>query len=142
VREVAPSPFKKNELFGKQPYSNENMTKLRLNVGRMHGFNVPKLFEVVNSQRNIKGIQIGDIKLESDHTFVEIDKTRTTMFINALNNKNVMGVNIKVQLAEANPPKATYTPSAPVSAETSAPRSKSFAPRMRGKEKGKFKKKY
>ncbi len=142
VREVAPSPFKKNELFGKQPYSNENMTRLKLNIGRMHGFNVPKLFEVVNSQRNIKGIQIGDIKLESDHTFVEIDKTRTTMFINALNNKNVMGVNIKVQLAEANPPKATYTPSAPVSAETSSPRSKSFAPRMRGKEKGKFKKKY
>jgi ATP-dependent RNA helicase DeaD len=142
VREVAPSPFKKNELFGKQPYSNENMTKLRLNIGRMHGFNVPKLFEVVNSQRNIKGIQIGDIKLESDHTFVEIDKTRTTMFINALNNKNVMGVNVKVQLAEANPPKATYTPSTPVSEETSSPRSKSFAPRMRGKEKGKFKKKY
>lgn len=142
VREVAPSPFKKNELFGKHPYSSESMARLRLNIGRTHGFNVPKLFEVVNSQRNIKGIQIGDIKLENDHTFVEIDKTRVTMFLNALNNKNVLGVNVKVQLAEPNAPKATYTPSAPISSEISAPKPRGFAPRLRGKEKGKFKKKY
>lgn len=148
VREVAPSQFKQNKLFEKQPYSSENMTRLKLNVGRMHGFNVPKLFEVVNAQRNIKGIQIGDIKLENDHTFVEVDKTRVTMFMNALNNKNVFGVSLKLALAEPNAPKSSYSPSNHVAAPATsmyapaAPKQKGFAPRLRGKEKGKFKKKY
>jgi len=143
VREVAPTPFKQNKLFERQPYTSESMAKIRLNVGRMHGFNVPKLFEIVNAQRNIKGIQIGDIKLESDHTFVEIDKTRVTMFLNALNNKIVFGVSLKLELATPNPPKNSYNPSATASINApAAPKQRSFAPRVRGGKKGTFKKKY
>ncbi len=137
IQEAKPSPYK-NKLFEPRPYSAENMTKIRMNIGKRSGFSVPKLFEIVNSQKNIKGIQIGDIKLEADYTVLEIDKTRKTMFINALNNKIINGVSLHLEPAgestntapSTNAPNREYTPAS----RPSAPRPQMFKERTRGKK--------
>jgi len=103
VREAAPSPYK-NKLFEPRPYARENMTRLRMNIGKSSRFSVPQLFEIVNSSRNIKGIQIGDIKLEPDSTVLEVDKTRASLFQESLNGKLVNGIVLKVELAESHKP--------------------------------------
>ncbi len=128
----SPSPYK-NKLFVERPYTPESMTKMRINIGRSQGFSVPKLFEIVNAQKNIKGIQIGDIKLEGDYTVLEIDKSRKTMFMNALTGRVVNGVGLKVEPADDSTPVSATAPS--------TPRPQMFQERVRGK--GKFgKKKY
>ncbi len=133
VQDAKPSPYK-NKLFVERPYSPENMTKVRMNIGKRQGFSVPKLFEIVNAQKNIRGIQIGDIKLEGDYTVLEIDKSRKTMFINALNNKVINRVSLHVEPTEDAPMPASTTLPTPT-----APRPQMFQERVRGK---KFKKKY
>jgi ATP-dependent RNA helicase DeaD len=146
VAEPRPSPYK-NKLFEQRPYSAENMTRMRINIGKRSGFSVPKLFEVVNSQKNIKGIQIGDIRLEGDHTLLEIDKSRTTMFMNALNGKNINGVSLRVEPAGDAPPvrvSADIIPATPKQSSSpiykpTAPGIKIFTERVRGKKPGKKK---
>jgi ATP-dependent RNA helicase DeaD len=146
VAEARPSPYK-NKLFEQRPYSAENMARVRINIGKRNGFSVPKLFEVVNSQKNIKGIQIGDIRLEGEHTLLEIDKGRMTMFMNALNGKNINGVSLRVEPAGDNAPpvrsasERTHTPVREVAPiyMPSAPAPKIFTERVRGKKPGKKK---
>lgn len=95
VREEPPSPYK-NKLFKERPYVPENMVRLRMNVGTQDGFSVPKLFAVVNSVKNIRGIQIGDIKLQSDQIVFEVEKGRMIQFMNALNGKSVHGTFLRI----------------------------------------------
>lgn len=137
IQDSKPSPYK-NKLFVERPYTPENMIKMRMNIGKRQGFSVPKLFEIVNAQKNIKGIQIGDIKLDADSTVLEIDKTRMTMFMNALNNRVINGVALRVDPAgensntvpSTNTPSREYTPTS----RPSAPRPQMFQERTRGKK--------
>ena len=131
------SPYK-NKLFVERPYTPENMTKMRMNIGKRQGFSVPKLFEMVNAQKNIKGIQIGDIKLEGDYTVLEIDKSRKTMFMNALNNRIISGVSLRVEPAgehvSAPVSEAPSSQSYAATPRPSAPRPQMFQERVRGKK--------
>lgn len=77
-----------------------NMVRLELNVGRRRGFSVPKLFGLVNSQAHTKGIQIGNIKIEPESTFVEVDKNRAAKFINTLRGIKIDGVPLAIRPAE------------------------------------------
>lgn len=75
----------------RESYSDPNMTRVRINLGRRNAFSVPKLFELINSQKSISGIKIGDISLESNHTFVDVDKNRARLLIDALQGKQFDG---------------------------------------------------
>ncbi len=137
IQDPKPSAYK-NKLFEPRPYNPEGMTKMRMNIGKRQGFSVPKLFEIVNSQKNIKGIQIGDIKLDADSTVLEIDKTRMTMFMNALNNRIINGVSLRIEPAGEMPVSPAsaevHTSVAHATSRPSAPRPQIFKERTRGKK--------
>ncbi len=141
IREERPSPYK-NRLAVPRPYSAENMTTLQMNIGKLQGFSVPKLFEVVNSMRVIKGIQIGNIKLQNDSTLIEVEKDKMNTFINTLQGKMVAGISLQIEPAGSSDDRPYHTHS---SARTTPafkphdPKPKMFQSRTRGKN---FKKKY
>ncbi len=130
------SPYK-NKLFAERPYSPDNMVKLSMNIGKRSGFSVPKLFEVVNGIKNIKGIQIGDIKLDADETRLEIEKSRMTMFMNALNGRRILGTELRVSPAAPGSSSYRTTTSSPRTPTSSG---SNFPGRVRGKTP--FKKRY
>lgn len=119
IKEMAPAPYK-NKLFEQRPYSPDNMARLKVNIGRRSGFTVPLLFATVNATRSTKGIQIGTIVLEADHTFFEVDKSHTATFINCMSGKLVRGISLRVELADT-PTRQTVTPHQVVTPKTFAP---------------------
>ncbi len=96
TKDVPLSPYK-NKLFEQRPYNNEDMARIAINIGRRDGFSVPKLFEVVNSVKSIKGVQIGDIKLDANETTIEIPKSRVGTVISALGGKMVNGIQLRLE---------------------------------------------
>lgn len=102
--------FRTREPYARQ--SQENMVRLQFNIGRRQGFSVPKLFGLVNSEPNTKGIQIGDIKLEDECTFVEVDKNRATKFISTLRGIRIDGVPLNIRAADAEGGKTGSAPPA------------------------------
>lgn len=74
-----------------ESFSTQSMTRLRLNVGRKHGFSVPALFGMINAQPGLKGLVVGGIWLESDHTLFEVEARRADQLVAAINGKKVAG---------------------------------------------------
>lgn len=122
VKEAEATPYK-NKLFQERPYSPENMARLKINIGRRSGFSIPKLFDLVNSVRSIKGIQIGTITIENEQTFFEVDNSHTPTFINCLSGKILNGITLRVEFSSTNT--KTYNPP-PINKPILTP--KSFAP--------------
>lgn len=98
IKEPAPAPYK-NKLFEERPYSPENMAYVKITIGRRNGFSIPQLFKTVNSIRTIKGIQIGTIKIEDEHTLFEVEKHHAITFASCLNGKIINGLKIHADLA-------------------------------------------
>ncbi len=121
VKEPRPSPYK-NRLFAEQPYSQENMVTIRMNIGKRHGFSVPKLFETVNAVKRIKGIQIGAIKLNDEYTLLEVEQHHVSTFITALNGKKINTTTLYLEQIQVAP------------GQLSPPRPEMFKKRPRGKK--------
>ncbi len=47
---------------------------LKINFGRKHGFDIKKLFSLINSNKNLKGIEIGRIGLMPEYSIFSVDK--------------------------------------------------------------------
>ncbi len=54
----------------------ENFTNVRLNIGRNNGFDIKSLFGLVNSQKELKGAEIGKVKMSGSFTVFGIDKSK------------------------------------------------------------------
>lgn len=75
-----------------ESFSTSDMVRLRLNVGRKQGFSVPALFGMINALPGLKGLVVGGIWLESDHTLFEAEARRAGQLMAALNGKKVGGI--------------------------------------------------
>lgn len=120
-----PLPIRPTERFA-QP----NMNRVRLNIGRTNRFTVPRLFEVVNSQKTISGIKIGQITIDSNETFVDIDARGELQFKKALEGVMVDGVCLTIETVpiapgSMSPPPRRTRPYAP-------PRASTYGHRLRG----------
>jgi len=51
-----------------------NNVRLTINFGRKDRFDIKALFDLINSNKNLKGIEIGRISLMPDHTIFSVDK--------------------------------------------------------------------
>lgn len=54
----------------------ENFVNVRLNIGKKDNLDVKTLFGLINAQRELKGAEIGKIKMMDNFTVFGIDKTR------------------------------------------------------------------
>ncbi|MFA6514228.1 MAG: DEAD/DEAH box helicase [Patescibacteria group bacterium] len=77
---VAPDNRFNNERGGrherKERQPEENFINVRINIGRNDRLDIKDLFAMVNSQRELKGAEIGKIKMSGDFTIFGIDKNK------------------------------------------------------------------
>ncbi len=60
----------------KERQPEENFVNVRLNIGRNNGFDIKSLFGLVNSQKELKGAEIGKVKMSGSFTLFGIDKSK------------------------------------------------------------------
>ena len=61
---------------------------LKINFGRKHGFDIKGLFALVNSNKNLKGVEIGKINLMPEYSIFSVDKKRADNVIKFLKGTN------------------------------------------------------
>lgn len=115
-----------------ESFSDQGMTRLRLNVGRKHGFSVPALFGMINAQPGLKGLVVGGIWLESDHTLFEVEARRAGQLVASINGKKVAGTILSLTAIAVG---GGHNSAAPV--RRSSPPPRPYNPRV---SKGMFKK--
>jgi len=68
----------------------------KINFGRKHGFDIKGLFALINSNRNLKGLQLGRINLMSDYSIFAVEKNRADMVMKSLKGTNFRGKRIDI----------------------------------------------
>ncbi len=83
---------------------------LRINFGKRDGLDVKALFGLINSDRKLKGIEIGRISLMPEHALFSVEKSCVDDVIKSLNGITVRGkrINITVSSVAAEPSKPSY----------------------------------
>lgn len=69
---------------------------LKINFGKKHGFDVKGLFSLINSNRNLKGIEIGGINLMPEHSIFSVEKKRADDVMKFLKGTNFRGKKINI----------------------------------------------
>lgn len=64
----------KNDRRERQP--EENFVNVRLNIGKADHVDIKTLFGIINAQKELKGAEIGKVKIFDNFTIFGIDKTR------------------------------------------------------------------
>lgn len=62
---------------------------LKINFGKKHGFNVKDLFALLNSNKNLKGVEVGRINIMPEHSIFSVEKRRADAIVNYLNGTNL-----------------------------------------------------
>ncbi len=70
---------------------------LKINIGRKHGFDIKGLFKMINSQRNLKGVDIGKIDLMPEFSVFSVDKARAGEVIRALSGSSFRGEKVLIK---------------------------------------------
>ncbi len=70
---------------------------LEINFGKEHGFDIKSLFALINSSKNLKGIQIGDIGLMPEYSIFSIDKEIAEQVMAELKEAKFKGKEIKIR---------------------------------------------
>ena len=75
---------------------NKNNVNLKINFGKKQGFDVKKLFALINSNRNLKGIEIGKINLMPEYSIFSVEKKCADDVLISLNKSNFRGQKINI----------------------------------------------
>ncbi len=78
---------------------------LKISVGKKDGFDIKGFFALINSNRNLKGIEIGTINLMGDFSVFSVEKGRADDAVKYLNGSSFRGKKITVKKSTM---KATY----------------------------------
>jgi len=71
-------------------------TNVTIDLGKVNEFNKQVLFKLINSQRNLKGVEIGDIEIYNNESKFEIDSAYEKEIIKCFNNTQFEGRHINV----------------------------------------------
>ncbi|MFW0862476.1 MAG: DEAD/DEAH box helicase [Candidatus Komeilibacteria bacterium] len=74
-----------------------NMTRLMIGLGRRDGFNIKELFSLINSNKNLKGVEIGRISLLHDHTIFSVDREYADKMLKYLAGVSFKGKSIDIR---------------------------------------------
>lgn len=86
----------RGERSERQP--DENFVNVKINIGKKDGLDIKTLFGLINSQRDLKGAEIGKIKMSDNFTVFGIDKTRENDIARSFKMSRFKGRNIEVAL--------------------------------------------
>jgi len=80
----------------------KNNVNLKINFGKKQGFDVKGLFALINSNRNLKGVEIGKINLMPEHSIFSVEKERVDDVLISLNRSNFRGQKINISKSSEN----------------------------------------
>ncbi len=69
---------------------------LKMNLGRKNGFDVKSLFTLINTNKNLKGIEIGKINLRPEYLIFSVEKSWVDEVIENLKGINFRGRRIEI----------------------------------------------
>lgn len=72
---------------------------LKINFGKKHGFNVKDLFALLNSNKNLKGVEVGRINIMPEHSVFSVEKKRASAVMNYLNGTNLKNKKIILSIS-------------------------------------------
>ena len=69
---------------------------LKINFGKKHGLDVKGVFALINSNRNLKGVEIGKINLMPEYSVFSVEKKRADEVLKHLQGTNFRGKKISI----------------------------------------------
>lgn len=91
-KNVSLLPAKPDRKKGKD----EDYAELRLNLGKQHGLEVKNIFALLNSNRKLKGISVGRVKIMPEFSFLSVEKERCESVLKFLPGASFRGKKIAV----------------------------------------------
>jgi len=83
--------------------SDADSANLKINFGRKQGMDVKGVFALINSARQLKGVEVGKISLMSDFAVFTVDKRRVDEVLNSLQGKKFRGKDISISKTTMKP---------------------------------------
>lgn len=80
-----------------------NLTNLRINIGKQDGLDIKGVFGLINSNRFLKGVEIGKIDLKPQYSIFSVDKNRAEDVMDHLGKSKFKGKKIEVGRSGASP---------------------------------------
>jgi len=81
---------------------NNNGVNLKINFGKKHGFDVKKLFALINSNKKLKGVEVGKINLMPEYCIFSVEKRRAEAVEAYLKGANFKGRKIDISKSNEN----------------------------------------
>lgn len=96
-----------------QQFNNKSsilFARFHINIGRDTGLNAKELLDFLNSQRELKGVEIGNIDIKKDSTLFEADQRFKDKILDCFNNADVDGIELEA-LCEETGIQSSHNPS-------------------------------
>lgn len=90
-------PFKERR---KDMTSSADCVNLKINQGKRQGIDIKAIFGLINSKKNLMGIEVGKINIAPDYTLVSVEEKRAGDVIKNLNGASFRGKKITVTQSE------------------------------------------
>ena len=76
--------------------ANSNSINLKINIGKSNSFDIKSLFALINSNKSLKGVEIGKINLTPTYSIFSVEKSRANQVQKALQDTSFMGKTINI----------------------------------------------
>ncbi len=86
---------------GKRGETRENFTRFFINLGSNNGFGAGTLMEMINSERDLKGAEVGEIAVMKKFSFFEIESKLKDACIESLSGEFFKGIKVSVEIASS-----------------------------------------
>jgi ATP-dependent RNA helicase DeaD len=86
-----------------QEHVNIHTVNLKINIGKRHGLDIKTLFELINSNRSLKGIIIGRINILSEHTVFSVEEKFATKALKFLAITSYRSKKIDIDITDEDP---------------------------------------
>ncbi len=88
-----------NKVFGGKGVGNDAVT-LKIKLGKIHNFDIKKLFKLINSDKKLAGLEVGGIDLMSEYSIFSVEKDQADRVIKSLNGKKADGQRINIMISD------------------------------------------
>lgn len=78
--------------------SDSNMTKLVMNVGNRHNVRPKDILGAIAGETGVAGKLVGNIDVQANLTFVEVDATKVKQVIDGMRKANIRGNRVKIEV--------------------------------------------
>jgi ATP-dependent RNA helicase DeaD len=86
-----------------QEHVNIHTINLKINIGKRHGLDIKTLFELINSNRSLKGIIIGRINILSEHTVFSVEEKFVNKALKFLAITSYRSKKIEISITDEDP---------------------------------------